>query len=135
MTTNTTAKMIVLEAFEHVHPNRVADYEAAGKLIDDKVRETEPGMLVHALTRVGETDDRVTYRWLEIFDGLPALEAHFNSPHVKAHVAKVSDGILISPVELVLYTDWTDAEKSEINDRMGGALTFAEVCAGYYHAR
>lgn len=134
-TGETTGKLIVLEAFEHVHPERCAEYEAAGKIIDDTVRETEPGMLVHALTVHARLDDRVTYRWLEIFDGLAALEAHFASPHVKAHVAKLNDGILLSPVELVLYTDWTEAEKAEINERLGGALTFAEVRAGYYHAR
>lgn len=134
-TTDTTAALIVLEAYEHVDPARCADYEIAAQAIDDKVKETEPGMLVHALTRIAETPDKVTYRWLEIFDGVAALEAHFASPHVKDHVARMSDGILLSPVELVLYTGWSEAEKAEINARLGGALSFAEVRAGYYLTR
>ncbi|WP_353474421.1 antibiotic biosynthesis monooxygenase [Salipiger sp. H15] len=135
MTTDTIAALIVLEAFEHVDPSRCADYETAAKAIDDKVKETEPGMLVHALTRVAEAPDRVTYRWLEIFDGVAALEAHFASPHVKEHVARMMDGILLSPVELVLCVGWSEAEKAEINARLGGALTFAEVKTGYYLTR
>lgn len=127
-----TEGMIVLEAFEHVRPERCADYEAAGKKIDDAVKISEPGMLVHALTRISEAEDRVTYRWLEVFDGLPALEAHFANPEVKTHVAWLNDGVLLSPVEIVLYTGWSDAEKAAINDRLGGALQFAEVRAGYY---
>ncbi|EBA06108.1 putative quinol monooxygenase [Sagittula stellata] len=126
-------RFIALEAFEHVHPDRVADYETASQAIDDKVKETEPGMLVHALTVAARADDRVTYRWLEVFTDLAALEAHFASPHVKAHGAHLTgDGILLSPVEIVLYVDWSEDEKAEINQRLGGALTFAEVRSGFY---
>lgn len=130
--TATTDRIIALEAFEHVHPDRVADYEAASQAIDDKVKETEPGMLIHALTVHARAEDRVTYRWLEVFTDLAALEAHVASPHVKAHGAHLNDGILLSPVEIVLYVDWTEAEKAEINQRLGGALQFAEVRSGFY---
>lgn len=130
--TATTDRIIALEAFEHVHPDRVADYEAASQAIDDKVKETEPGMLIHALTVHARAADRVTYRWLEVFSDLAALEAHFASPHVKDHVARMNDGILLSPVEIVLSVDWSEAEKAEINQRLGGALQFADVKSGFY---
>ncbi len=132
MTQSTAHKLITLEAFEHVHPDRCADYEAASQAIDDKVRETEPGMLVHALTVHDRAEDRVTYRWLEVFTDLDALVAHFNSPHVKAHGAHLNDGILLSPVEIVLYVGWSDAEKQAINEQLGGALVFADVKSGFY---
>ncbi|PZX12185.1 quinol monooxygenase YgiN [Palleronia aestuarii] len=127
-----TDRIIVLEAFEHVHPDRCTDYEAASQAIDDLARETEPGMLVHALTVHARADDRVTYRWLEVFTDAAALEAHFASLHVQAHGAKLNDGILLSPVEILLYVDWSEAEKVEINTRLGGALKFAEVRSGFY---
>lgn len=134
--TGNTSAILVMEAFEHVHPDRCAEYEAAGVEIDDRVRESEPGMLVHALTRVRETDRAVTYRWLEIFENADALAAHFDNPAVKAHVARLGEGILVAPTELVLYTGWSEAEQAEWRERLGGApLTFAPVLAGYYLER
>ncbi|SEK18437.1 putative quinol monooxygenase [Pacificibacter marinus] len=133
--TPNAAAFVVLEAFEHVHPDRCAEYEAAGIEIDNKVKETEPGMVVHALTRVSEGPDAVVYRWLEIFDGADALVSHFDNPAVKAHIAKVSESILVKPTDLVLYTSWSDDEKAIWNARLGGSLTFAPVRAGYYLTR
>lgn len=133
-TPNATS-IVVLEAFEHVHPDRCDEYEAAGVEIDNKVKETEPGMLVHALTRVSESPNAVVYRWLEIFDSAQSLAAHFANPVVKAHIKKVSDGILVAPTDLVLYTGWSEAEKNMWNARLGGSLTFAPVRAGYYLTR
>jgi quinol monooxygenase YgiN len=133
--TSNTAAIVVLEAFEHVHPDRCDEYETAGVEIDNKVKETEPGMLVHALTCVSKSSEAIVYRWLEIFDGATALAAHFDSPAVKAHIEKVSDGILVAPTDLVLYTNWSEDEKEIWKARLGGSLTFAPVRAGYYLTR
>lgn len=129
-------RILVMEAFEHVHPDRCADYEAAGVVIDDKVKDSEPGMLVHALTRVKETADAVTYRWLEIFEDSDAFAAHFDNPAVQEHVAKLNEGTLVAPTELVLYTAWSDDEKAQWRQKLSGAkLTFAPVLAGFYLTR
>ncbi|WP_099826485.1 putative quinol monooxygenase [Oceaniglobus indicus] len=133
--TPNAAALVVLEAFEHVHPDRCAEYEAAGVEIDRKCKETEPKMLVHALTRVAETPQAVTYRWLEIFDGAEAVENHFANPVVKDHIAKLNDGLLVAPTDIVLYTGWSDAEKDHWNQRLGGNIAFAPVRAGFYLTR
>lgn len=132
----TAAQILVMEAFEHVRPDRCADYEAAGIVIDNKVKDSEPGMLVHALTKVSETPEAVTYRWLEIFKNADAFAAHFDNPAVQEHVAMLNEGILAAPTELVLYTGWTEAEKAALREKLPGAkLSFAPVLAGYYLKR
>lgn len=128
--------ILVLEAFEHVHPDQSAAYEAAAPRIDDAVRQSEPGMLVHALTEVSRSDNEVVYRWLEIFDGAASLAAHFDNPADHKHVAKLNDGMLVAPTELVIYADWDEAEREEWRQRITGAkLIFAPVLAGYYLTR
>ena len=42
--TNRSSAMIVLEAFEQVHLDRVDAYEVAACRIDEIVKQTEPGM-------------------------------------------------------------------------------------------
>ncbi len=45
-----------LEAFEHVYKNRVEEYERMGTAVDKKIEETEPGMLIHAQSKVSEDE-------------------------------------------------------------------------------
>lgn len=128
-----STQILVLEAFEHVKPAICADYEAAGKTIDDKVKETEPGMLVHALTKISESADVAVYRWLEVFDSPAALEAHFNSPHVQAHVTMLNDKMLTAPTEIVLYTGWSEDEKAAwLDAHPGGNIRFAPILASFF---
>ncbi len=128
-----STQILALEAFEHVKPEMCAEYEAAGVTIDNRVKETEPGMLVHALTKVTETSDEAVYRWLEVFDSPAALEAHFNSPHVQAHVAMLNDTMLTEPTEIVLYTGWSGDEKAAWLDAHPGAnVRFAPILASFF---
>jgi len=128
--------LFVLEAFEHVHNGQIETYEQMGKLIDDQVRDTEPGMLVHALTKVSVNADETIYRWLEIFDGANALEAHLSNPAVTSHIEKMNNGVLSGPTDIVIYADWSEDQKEHWRGILAGAnLTFAPMITGFFVAR
>ncbi|MEO1250389.1 MAG: antibiotic biosynthesis monooxygenase [Pseudomonadota bacterium] len=128
--------ILALEAFEHVHNGRVAEYLEMGNLIDDQVRETEPGMLVHALTTSSESGSETVFRWLEVFENAAALDAHLSNPHVVAHIAKLNDGILSAPTDLVIYGDWNDSLKNDWANKLSGAnLSFAPMHTGFFLKR
>lgn len=131
-----STSILALEAFEYVHKDKVEEYERLGVIIDDQVKETEPGMLVHALTRISETDSEVVYRWLEVFDSAEALEKHMSNPHVIRHAQALNSGVLCGQTELVIYSDWTEAQKNHWREKVSGVkLTFAPVLKGFYLSR
>ena len=125
--------ILALEAFEHVHKEQAAAYETMGKDIDDRVRETESGMLLHALTKVSENDTETIYRWLEVFENPMALRAHFDNPHVQAHIGQLQAGILSSPTDIVIYADWDEAQKTYWRNAFGDVnLKFADLKTGFF---
>ncbi|MCG8491093.1 MAG: antibiotic biosynthesis monooxygenase [Sneathiellales bacterium] len=132
----TSSAILALEAFEHVHTERTAEYEVMGQDIDDRVRETEPGMLVHALTKISSSETETTYRWLEVFENPKALQAHLDNPHVQNHIAKLGNGILSSPTEIVIYADWDDQQKAYWTELFGADnLEFAPLKSGFFLKR
>ena len=76
-----------LEAIEHIHKDRVAEYEEMSRVIDQKVRETEPGMIIHVHTLLETHDNKHVYRWLEVYRSYEDLEAHLKNPCVEANIA------------------------------------------------
>ena len=128
--------ILALEAFEYVLNEHVAKYESMGRDIDDRVRETEPGMLLHALTKVSENETETVYRWLEIFENPNALQAHFDNPHVQTHIQRLQQGILSAPTEIVIYANWDDAQKAYWKEAFGETgLTLAPLKAGFFLQR
>jgi len=128
--------ILAMEAFEHVHNDRVAEYLAMGNLIDDQVRESEPGMLVHALTTASENGKETVFRWLEVFENAAALDAHLSNPYVVAHIEKLNSGVLSGPTDLVIYADWDDALRSAWASKLSGAnLSFAPMHTGFFLKR
>lgn len=128
--------LLVLEAFEHVHNDQTQAYELMGKSIDELVKNTEPGMLVHALTKVSENEDETLYRWLEVFDGEKALETHINNPHVISHIEAMNKGVLSGTTDIVIYADWSEAVQAQWRETFAGAnLTFAAMITGFFVAR
>ncbi len=133
---NQQTTILVLEAFERVHKARMADYERMGSVIDDQVKDTEPGMLVHALTKISESDEEALYRWLEVFDSEQAFEKHLSNPHVIKHVGAMNEGVLCGETELVIYSDWTEDRKNEWRAKISGVkLTFAPMLTSYFLKR
>lgn len=129
-------KIVALEAFEHVHNEQVSRYLELAQIIDDQVRETEPGMLVHALTRSTDNDTETIFRWLEVFENSSALEAHINNAHVVTHIEKLNNGILCDTTELVIYAQWDEALKTYWQEKLSGAkLSFAPMETGFFIER
>lgn len=128
--------IVALEAFEHVHNDRVAEYLELGNLIDDQVKASEPGMLVHALTTASENGSETVFRWLEVFENAAALDAHLSNPFVVAHIEKLNDGILSGATDLVIYSDWDDALRGDWSNKLSGAnLSFAPMHTGFFLKR
>ena len=124
--------LFFLEAFEHVHKSKAEAYERMGAAIDDKVKETEPGMLIHTHTKISEDDEKVVYRWLEVFQNYEDMQVHLENPHVQAHIEKLNDGILCAPLEIILYCDWTEEQKEPLRQLTGIRLSFAPLVNGYF---
>lgn len=132
----THKNIFALQAYEKVAPSRTADYEKQAVVIDNQVKDSEPGMLVHAMTKVTETKDYTEYCWLEVFDGVTAFQAHIDNPHVAKHFEFLSDGVLVAPLKLVIYCDWSDEEKSNwVNSLDGIDVQFADTVTSYYLQR
>ncbi len=128
-------KMFALEAFEHVKKDMIGEYEQMALKIDQQVKETEPGMLVHALTKVSENDQRAVYRWLEIFETPEALQAHLDNPPVQAHIKKLNSGILSGPSHIIIYADWDKGQKDYWRQIFGDILTYAPMNTGFFVKR
>ena len=93
--------LFFLEAFEKVYKSKVIEYEKMSNIIDQKVRDTEPGMLLHAQTKISENELEVTYRWMEVFENYEAFEAHLKNPFVEKHIKIFTENkILSGPVEV-----------------------------------
>ena len=131
--TNRSSAMIVLEAFEQVYPDRVDIYEVAACRIDEIVKQTEPGMLIHALSRQHATTEAITYRWLEVFANSAALSAHLDNPAVLEHTKLMSDGILTGPVRIVIHANWVGEECEYWKERLATAnFSLAKSCTAFY---
>lgn len=125
--------LLVLEAFEYVHSDKVEDYIKLGCAIDAKVEASEPAMLVHALTQVSQNENESVFRWLEVMESEAALETHLSNPHVLAHIEQMSDGILTKPTKLVICCDWDDALKDKWLAKLGrNNLSFAPLKAHFF---
>jgi quinol monooxygenase YgiN len=124
--------LFFLEAFERIHKERVEEYELLSREIDRKVKETEPGNLIHVQTKVSEDDRGAVYRWLEVFASQDALQEHLDNEHVQAHVTKLNDGFLSAPLEVIIHCDWTEEEKEHWRKAIGIPITFAPLVNGYF---
>ena len=121
-----------LEAFEHVYKNRVEEYERMGTAIDKKIEETEPGMLIHAQSKVSEDEHEVVYRWLEVFENYEDFLFHLENEPVSAHMQKISNGMLRRPIDVIVYSDWTEQQREHCRQLPGINLSFAPLVNGYF---
>ena len=125
--------LFFLEAFEKVYKSKVIEYEKMSNIIDQKVRDTEPGMLLHAQTKISENELEVTYRWMEVFENYEAFEAHLKNPFVEKHIKLFTENkILSGPVEVKIHCDWSEERKREIFKIPGIELSFIPLVNGYF---
>ena len=125
--------LFFLEAYEKVLKSKVVEYEMMSKFVDDKVQDIEHGMLIHAQTKISENDHEVIYRWMEVFENFEAFEAHLKNPFVEEHIKKFTEkGILSGPVDVRIYCDWSEDEKTKISKIPGLELSFMPLVNGYF---
>ena len=125
--------LFFLEAYEKVYKSKIIEYEEMSNLTDKQVRDTEPGMLLHAQTKISENEFEVTYRWMEVFANYEAFEVHLKNPFVEKHIKKKKKKkILSGPVEVKIYCDWSEEEKSNILKIPGLELSFIPLVNGYF---
>ena len=102
-------------------------------LTDKQVRDTEPGMLLHAQTKISENEFEVTYRWMEVFANYEAFEVHLKNPFVEKHIKRFTENkILSGPVEVKIHCDWSEKEKREVLKIPGLKLSFIPLVNGYF---
>ena len=107
--------LFFLEAYEKVYKSKVIEYEKMSNITDQKVRDTEPGMLLHAQTKISENELEVTYRWMEVFENYEAFEAHLKNPFVEKHIKRFTENkILSGPVEVKIHCDWSEEKKRDL---------------------
>jgi len=125
--------LFFLEAYEKVYKSKVIEYEKMSNITDQKVRDTEPGMLLHAQTKISENELEVTYRWMEVFENYEAFEAHLKNPFVEKHIKRFTENkILSGPVEVKIHCDWSEEKKREIFKIPGIELSFIPLVNGYF---
>ena len=125
--------LFFLEAYEKVYKSKVIEYEKMSNLTDKKVRHTEPGMLLHAQTKISENEFEVTYRWMEVFENYEAFEIHLKNPVVEEHIKKFTKNeILSGPVDVKIHCNWSEEEKRKILKFPGLELSFIPLVNGYF---
>jgi len=125
--------LFFLEAFERVNKTKAEEYERMGTEVDNKVKETEPGMLIHAQTKVSENENEVVYRWVEVYEKYEDLKFHFDNPIVQEHINRMkAKEILRAPIEIVIYCDWKEEQKEPWKQIPGINLKFTPLVNGYF---
>jgi len=125
--------ILFLEAYERVYKTKVIEYEKMSKLTDEKVKDIEHGMLLHAQTKISENEFEVTYRWMEVFENFQAFEAHLKNPFVEKHIKNFTEKeILSSPVEVKIHCDWSEEEKRKILKIPGLEICFIPLVNGFF---
>lgn len=124
--------LFFLEAFAHVHPDKVNEYESLSKSLNQNIERSEPGMLIHVQTKVSENQHEVIYRWFEVFNAYDDLQAHLQNEHAQEHMQKLGDGIVTSPIEIIVYCDWTEEQKEPWRQLPGLTVDYAPLVNGYF---
>ena len=125
--------LFFLEAYEKVYKSKVIEYEKMSNITDQKVKDTEPGMLLHAQTKISENENEVTYRWMEVFENYEAFETHLKNPFVEKHIKRFTENkILSGPVEVKIHCDWSEEKKTEILKIPGVEISFIPLVNGYF---
>lgn len=133
---NENDQLFILRAFQRVAKDRVDDYIANAIETNGHVQDVEPGMLIHSLSVVEETDDYVEYCWSEVFDGSAGFQAHLDNPFVGPHVEFLNDGVLVAPIRLEFHCDWDDDLKAYWTKELEGLeIEFVTRLAGHYRKR
>ena len=76
----------ILIARIRVKPQHVDEYIQLARTTDQKVMETEPGMLHHTFDQ--DPDDKCCFTWSEVYKNDSAFSAHLSNPVVGTYLEK-----------------------------------------------
>jgi len=76
----------ILLARIRVKPDKIDEYMALAKEVDDAVKETEPDMLHHTFDQ--DPDDPTKFVWSEVYKNDAAFLKHLTNPPVGEYLAK-----------------------------------------------
>lgn len=91
-------KPFVLIARLHALPDQVDKVIALSRQADERVKATEPGMLLHTFDR--DPADPLGFVWTEVYAHSAALVFHLENPDLIAYLDQVSPLLDIFTVEL-----------------------------------
>lgn len=124
--------LFFLEAYVHVNPDKVAEYESLSKALNQGIKESEPGMLLHVQSKVSENEQEVTYKWSEVYQSYEDLPAHLQSKHAQEHMKKLAEGIVTRPVDILAFCDWTEEQKAPWREIPGLNVEYVPLVNGYF---
>jgi quinol monooxygenase YgiN len=124
--------LFFLEAYVHVHPDKVPEYESLSKTLNQNIGKTEPGMLIHVQTKVSGNEREVVYKWFEVYRSYDDLPAHLQNRHAREHMQKLGEGIVTSPMEILVFCDWTEEQKEPWRELPGLTVQYAPLVNGYF---
>ena len=124
--------LFFLEAYVHVRPEKVTEYEALSKTLNQNIERTEPGMLIHAQTKVSENEHEVVYKWSEVYKSYDDLPAHLQNKHAQEYMQKLGEGIVTSPIEILVSCDWTEEQKEPWRELPGLTVEYAPLTNAYF---
>ena len=123
---STGLKPFVLIARLHALPEERETVIALSRHADERVKATEPGMLLHTFDR--DPSDTLGFVWTEVYANSDALIFHLENPDLIAYLEEVSP--LLDSFTIELYGDVSDAAVNQLR-ATGTPTTHYETELGY----
>ena len=123
---STGLKPFVLIARLHALPEERETVIALSRHADERVKATEPGMLLHTFDR--EPSDTLGFVWTEVYANSDALIFHLENPDLIAYLEEVSP--LLDSFTVELYGEVSNAAVNQLR-ATGTPTTHYETELGY----
>lgn len=123
---STGLKPFVLIARLHALPEERETVIALSRHADERVKATEPGMLLHTFDR--DPSDTLGFVWTEVYANSDALIFHLENPDLIAYLEEVSP--LLDSFTVELYGEVSNAAVNQLR-ATGTPTTHYETELGY----
>jgi quinol monooxygenase YgiN len=124
--------LFFLEAYVHVHPDKETEFKSLSKTVNQNIKKTEPGMLMHVQSKVSEDEHEVVYKWSSIYRSYDDLPVHLENKHTQEYMQKLAEGIVTSPMEIRVFCDWTEEQKEHWRELPGLTVNYIPLVNGYF---
>lgn len=123
--------LFLIEVIESVYKEKTEEYEKLCAVVDQKIKEVEPGMLIHIQTKISENNHESVYKWIEVLASAEDLQTHIDNECVQSHMKKLENGILSAPPRITVYCDWPEEQKHSFSSHEEIDIDFAPLVNGY----